>query len=69
MFQLASNGIVIATEKKPSSILIDESMIEKVAVICPNIGMSPESWIVCKVLIAVMFQGLCTLEWDRISVF
>lgn len=35
----ASNGIVIATEKKSSSILIDDSMIEKVAVICPNIGV------------------------------
>ncbi|KAH9999483.1 20S proteasome subunit [Russula vinacea] len=35
----ASNGIVIATEKKSSSILIDDSMIEKVAVICPNIGI------------------------------
>jgi 20S proteasome subunit alpha 2 len=36
---LASNGIVIATEKKSSSILIDDSMIDKVAVICPNIGI------------------------------
>jgi 20S proteasome subunit alpha 2 len=35
----ASNGIVIATEKKSSSILIDDSMLEKVAVICPNIGI------------------------------
>ncbi|TFY65360.1 hypothetical protein EVJ58_g2016 [Rhodofomes roseus] len=35
----ATNGIVIATEKKAPSILIDDSMIEKVAVICPNIGM------------------------------
>ncbi|KAG9317561.1 nucleophile aminohydrolase [Chiua virens] len=35
----ASNGIVIATEKKSSSILIDDSMIEKVAVVCPNIGI------------------------------
>ncbi|THG95416.1 hypothetical protein EW026_g6239 [Hermanssonia centrifuga] len=35
----ASNGIVIATEKKSSSILIDDSVIEKVAVICPNIGI------------------------------
>jgi len=34
----ATNGIVIATEKKSSSILIDETMIEKVAIICPNIG-------------------------------
>jgi len=35
----ASNGIVIATEKKSSSILVDDSMIERVAVICPNIGI------------------------------
>lgn len=36
---LASNGIVIATEKKTSSILIDDSVVDKVAVICPNIGI------------------------------
>ena len=36
---VASNGIVIATEKKTSSILIDDSVIDKVAVICPNIGI------------------------------
>lgn len=36
---LATNGIVIATEKKSSSILIDDSMIERVAVVCPNIGI------------------------------
>ncbi len=36
---VASNGIVIATEKKSSSILIDDSVLEKVAVICPNIGI------------------------------
>ena len=35
----ASNGIVIATEKKSSSILIDDSVLEKVAIICPNIGI------------------------------
>lgn len=35
----ATNGIVIATEKKAASPLIDDSMIEKVALICPNIGM------------------------------
>ncbi|KAL0949728.1 hypothetical protein HGRIS_009768 [Hohenbuehelia grisea] len=35
----ASNGIVIATEKKTSSILIDDSMLDKVAVVCPNIGI------------------------------
>lgn len=36
---LASNGIVIATEKKSPSILVDDSMLEKVAVVCPNIGI------------------------------
>lgn len=36
---LATNGIVIATEKKSSSILIDSSMLDKVSVICPNIGV------------------------------
>jgi 20S proteasome subunit alpha 2 len=30
---------VIATEKKTSSILIDDSVVDKVAVICPNIGI------------------------------
>lgn len=35
----ATNGIVIATEKKSPSILVDESAIERVAVICPNIGI------------------------------
>jgi Proteasome subunit len=35
----ASNGIVIATEKKSSSILIDDSMLDKVAIVCPNIGI------------------------------
>jgi 20S proteasome subunit alpha 2 len=39
LFSLASNGIVIATEKKSSSILIDDSMLDKVAVVCPNIGI------------------------------
>ena len=35
----ATNGIVIATEKKSSSILIDSSMLDKVSIICPNIGI------------------------------
>ncbi|OZJ03706.1 hypothetical protein BZG36_03302 [Bifiguratus adelaidae] len=35
----ATNGIVIATEKKSSSPLVDDSSIEKVAVICANVGM------------------------------
>lgn len=35
----ATNGIVIATEKKSSSILIDDSMLDRVAVVCPNIGI------------------------------
>lgn len=35
----ATNGIVIATEKKSSSLLMDTSMVEKVCMICPNIGI------------------------------
>ncbi|GAA94251.1 uncharacterized protein L969DRAFT_106061 [Mixia osmundae IAM 14324] len=35
----AANGVVIATEKKPASVLVDDSMIEKVSLICPNIGI------------------------------
>ncbi|RUP46646.1 hypothetical protein BC936DRAFT_146686 [Jimgerdemannia flammicorona] len=35
----STNGIVIATEKKSSSPLIDDTSIEKVSMICPNIGM------------------------------
>ncbi|KAF8929216.1 nucleophile aminohydrolase [Dissophora ornata] len=35
----ATNGIVVATEKKAVSTLIDDSSLEKVAIICSNIGM------------------------------
>ena len=35
----ASNAIVIATEKRMPSPLVDDSALEKVSVICPNIGM------------------------------
>ncbi|KAG9292688.1 hypothetical protein G9A89_008275 [Geosiphon pyriformis] len=35
----ATNGVVIATEKKTASPLIDDSSLEKVATICPNIGI------------------------------
>ncbi|KAG0318743.1 Proteasome subunit alpha type-2 [Linnemannia gamsii] len=35
----ATNGIVVATEKKAVSTLIDDSSVEKVAIICSNIGM------------------------------
>ena len=35
----ASNGIVIATEKKPPSILVDSSTLSKVTQISTNIGM------------------------------
>lgn len=37
--KIATNGIVIATEKKAVSTLIDDSSLEKVAIICSNIGM------------------------------
>lgn len=39
LYHTATNGIVIATEKKAPSPLIDDSMIEKVCLICPNIGV------------------------------
>lgn len=39
MSTTATNGIVIATEKKAPSPLIDDSMIEKVCLVCPNIGV------------------------------
>jgi len=34
----AKNGVVLATEKKTPSPLVDDSSLEKVAMICPNIG-------------------------------
>ncbi|KAF8511297.1 nucleophile aminohydrolase [Gautieria morchelliformis] len=35
----ATYGIVIATEKKSSFILIHPSMLDKVAAVCPNFGL------------------------------
>lgn len=35
----ATNGIVIATEKKSPSILVDDSALEKISMVCPNIGI------------------------------
>ncbi|KDN46478.1 N-terminal nucleophile aminohydrolase [Tilletiaria anomala UBC 951] len=35
----ATNAIVIATEKRMPSPLVDDSALEKVSLICPNIGM------------------------------
>lgn len=35
----ASNAIVIASEKRPPSLLVDDSALEKISLICPNIGM------------------------------
>ena len=37
--RVATNGIIIATEKKLASPLMDDSSLEKVAQICGNIGM------------------------------
>ncbi|KAD3067131.1 hypothetical protein E3N88_35011 [Mikania micrantha] len=44
----ASNGVVIATEKKLPSILVDETSVQKIQVLTPNIGvvysgMGPDS--------------------------
>ncbi|WFC95042.1 proteasome endopeptidase complex [Malassezia brasiliensis] len=43
----ASNAVVIATEKRAPSPLVDDTALEKVALVCPNIGivysgMSPD---------------------------
>ncbi|KAL1925277.1 uncharacterized protein VTP21DRAFT_160 [Calcarisporiella thermophila] len=35
----ATNGVVIATEKKSSTPLVDDSSLEKVAMVCSNIGI------------------------------
>lgn len=67
---------MIATEKKPSSILIDESMLEKVAVVCPNIGlvysgMGPDFRVlvtkvsVCLSLSYVYIYIRASLGWER----
>lgn len=38
-FHLANNGSVIITEKKSPSALVDDSTIEKVSMVCENIGL------------------------------
>ena len=35
----ATNGVVIATEKKLPSILIDESTVRKISELTPNVGV------------------------------
>ena len=39
LFLLASNGVVLATEKKHKSVLYDEHSIHKVELITKNVGM------------------------------
>ena len=36
----ATNGVVLATEKKLRSTLIDESTVKKISVVSPNIGLA-----------------------------
>lgn len=36
----ATNGVVLATEKKLPSILIDETTVQKISSITPNVGMA-----------------------------
>jgi 20S proteasome alpha/beta subunit len=38
MFLAATNGVVIATEKKMPSVLIDEKQMQKIEVINPSTG-------------------------------
>jgi 20S proteasome subunit alpha 2 len=39
----ASNGVVIATEKKLPSILVDENSVHKIQLLTPNIGVAYRS--------------------------
>ena len=36
----AANGVVIATEKKVRSTLVDDSTVQKIALLTPNIGVA-----------------------------
>ena len=36
----ATNGVVLATEKKLPSILVDEATVQKVSLLTPNVGMT-----------------------------
>ncbi|KAL4436598.1 hypothetical protein ABPG75_003737 [Micractinium tetrahymenae] len=36
----ATNGVVLATEKKLPSILVDESAVQKISLLTPNVGMT-----------------------------
>jgi len=36
----ATNGVVLATEKKLPSILVDESTVQKISLLTPNIGVT-----------------------------
>ncbi len=36
----ATNGVVLATEKKLPSILVDENTVKKVSLLTPNIGVT-----------------------------
>ena len=40
LFILATNGVVLATEKKQKSVLYDESSIHKIEMITKNVGMT-----------------------------
>jgi 20S proteasome subunit alpha 2 len=36
----AANGVVLATEKKLPSVLVDESTVQKISLVTPNIGLT-----------------------------
>ena len=39
-FEQATNGVVLATEKKLRSTLIDDSTVKRISVVSPNIGLA-----------------------------
>jgi 20S proteasome alpha/beta subunit len=53
----ASNGVVIATEKKLPSILVDENSVHKIQLITPNIGVAYRSTSGLRILVKLHPQG------------
>ena len=48
----ATNGVVVATEKKVSSPLVDETMVKKIAEIDKHLGMVYSGMSVCRVYLS-----------------
>jgi hypothetical protein len=68
LFCEASNGVVIATEKKLPSVLIDEAHVQKVELINPNTGEARRGHPAGgprETETFVLVQVSCSLDWGR----